>query len=89
MRFKTESGTSYELTDIKGLAEPALAAWSEGLLVRNGVPIRHFMSGDEMNELLAQRVLYERAPAVGEHFRFVTTTHGRVVSTPVVSIEEE
>lgn len=87
MRFTTASGTSYGLTDIVEIEK--LPGFSEGLLVRDGVPLTDVTTGDGMDELYGQRVLYATPPALGERFVYVTESHGQCSSTPVVSFEPE
>lgn len=79
MRFTTVSGAVYDLFNTENGVE---------YIARDcKVPVVDFMSGNELPEITATRVEYDRPPTVGEPFWYVTASHGQCRSTPVVSIE--
>lgn len=80
MRFITASGAVYDILDVEG----------EQVIIRDcSIPIVNIYSGEDMEAVHGQRVFFETPPTVGERFRYITSTHGVCVSTPVVSIEAE
>lgn len=85
MRFITESGTSYELTDI----EEAPGGYT-ATLSRDGVPIVHYVTGEPMAAPLpAETVFFSTLPEVGKRFSFISPTAAGCMSTPVREIEDE
>jgi hypothetical protein len=80
MRFTTESGAVYDIFEVE----------DEQYITRNcEKPIVDLWTGGAMDELHAQRVFFTEPPTVGERFRYLTSTHGGCISTPITSIEEE
>ncbi|MGZ4518803.1 MAG: hypothetical protein ACXVGB_00095 [Mycobacteriaceae bacterium] len=82
MKFVTESGSAYELTDVEETPEGGYMA----TLTREGVPLVEFGTGREMEDMPTQTVYFANPPEVGERFRYGTGTHGWAVSTPVAEV---
>lgn len=85
MRFTTNSGTTYELTEIQELE--GQTGWT-AYIVRNGVPLRDLTFGGEMAELAAQHISFTEMPALGESFRYWSDTHFGCISTPIASFDD-
>jgi len=81
VKFVTESGSAYELTDIEETRDGYIAELS-----REGVPLVEFGTGVEMPELPAQTVYFAALPTVGARFGYSTGTHGWALSTPVSEV---
>lgn len=96
VRFTTNSGSVYTLTEIKEVliklggeslrdATPARTA----VLVREGArPLIHIERGTDMAEPEGETVTFDYLPTVGTSFVYWHPTLHGCISTPVASIEE-
>lgn len=86
VKFKTKSGTIYELSDIDRQEDQFIAGFR-----RMGVPMVDMFSGgdiDTSNDDVAV-ISFAVMPTLGESFRYWHDSYMGCISTPVVEIMEE